>query len=245
MKLAVCFFTYKKDLELLTQSVKAMQRLKSSKENEIDIFVIDDANASLDKIPDGVDFVATTEWDRKGNLNGIDNLKGMLGIYKDIIKDYDWIVKVDCDTVVNHFEWLTTVDPLTTPSVGTYNDMNNLDGHLYALSKAGVDALDKLVSREDISYRIGQGKGEEDRVFGVLLNMIELHPEMLINRQNEQGVEGPYVDNPETTIDTTTIVKNCCITFKRESTGRSEEEQAADRQTAVTRMTEYVNQVTA
>lgn len=107
MKLAIVYFCYKNDQDLLNLSLSNISFLRKS--DDIDVYIMDDGNNSMTAIPD-IDnlYYEKTYFDRRGNLNGIECIYGMTDIYAKIfnLKQYDWVIKVDADTFINTWAWL-------------------------------------------------------------------------------------------------------------------------------------------
>ena len=252
MKIALCYFTYKLDTALFTQSLRSVARLKEARPDvTVDVYVYDDGANPMSEIPEWVKYTITT-WDRKGNLNGIENLEGMLGVFL-AHKDYDWVVKSDCDTYINDWEWLDGIDAKKYAKVGIYNYCQFQHGCLYAFSPAGIAAVKETLEREGIRERIARGNCCEDVVFSVLADMAHM-PDVRYNihgnclgacRGGYQDFtwDGPVkhdrLDNP----DPEKMLTHMSVTFKRNSHLRNAEERIIDRAEALQRMTAYANWV--
>lgn len=145
MKIAILYFTYKNDWELLEQSLKALPMVEKRMEDELEVFVVDESCNPLPKIPDGVNYSQSC-FDRQKNLNGVECVEGMLTIYKSILEQgFDWLIKIDCDTVLNSIEWLRDKNNKLISQVGTSHKMPYNSGSCYAVSLAGINAmLDRL-----------------------------------------------------------------------------------------------------
>ena len=103
MRIAICFFSYNKDTELLKQALRGVKRLREKNlEDTIDAYVFDDHNAPLEQelLPEWVNYAQTT-FDRCRNLNGLECVQGMLSVFADLVsKGYEWVIKADSDTVI-------------------------------------------------------------------------------------------------------------------------------------------------
>lgn len=254
MKIAVCYFTFVKDTELLKQSMRSVERLRRlCPEVEADIFVFDDGENPLSAIPDGVTYT-TTSWDRKGNLNGVENFYAMLDVYSKLT-DYDWIVKVDCDSYINSWDWVASLDPSKYAKAGSYNHLPYQHGCLYALSTPGVAKMVELASDELVRNRIASGPAYEDAVFSAIAGMTGMAGARYSCAGNVLGgssgvyhdaeweglVPVPRMENPDPNL----MLKHLGVTFKRYSASRTAEEREQDRAEALERMTAYADWVDA
>lgn len=209
MKLAIVYFTYNKDVELLNQSLRGVRRLQEKYSDwTIDVYICDDARHPLDEVPDEWNRIQT-DFDRRGNLNGIPCIEGMLKVHADIFDkgDYDWTVKTDSDTYINNLDWLANIDPEETAQVGTYQKEGFNAGACYAFSKAGVKAMLELLENDPIIRRRCSADYKEDqamtnlarrthlRVVHHLNGMDNIDPKALFNHfyfhndSNEEIVE--------------------------------------------------------
>lgn len=257
MKLALCYFTYSKDKPLLELSLRSIARLKRLRPDvETTIYVVDDGKSPIETLPDGVDYYLKTSWDRKGNLNGVENFYGMLETYKEILKDgHDWVVKIDCDTYVNDWDWLDNVDGEKTASVGMYINRYFQNGCLYALSAKGVEEIDKIASRESVMVRMSRGPACEDIMFSALSKMTGMEMGRMEIRKNILGGSRggfqdfefnghprvPKLENPDPAL----MFTHMSVTFKQHSFGHTDAECDALREDALVRMTAYADWIDA
>lgn len=252
MKIAVCYFTFVKDAELLTQSMRSIERLrKLNPEVETDIFVFDDGENPLPSPPEGVTYT-TTSWDRQGNLNGVENFYAMLDVYSKFT-DYDWVVKVDCDSYVNSWDWVARLDPSKYAKAGSYNHLPYQHGCLYALSTPGIAKIVEVASQESVRERIARGRAHEDAVFSAIATMTGMAGARYSSLNNRLGhgdgvyhdaeweglVPLPRLENPDPEL----MMKHLGVTFKRYSETRTAEEREQDRAEALERMTAYADWV--
>lgn len=251
MKVKVCYFSWVQDAKLLELSLRSVHRLQSIyPEHDIDVVVFDDEHAPLEMPPDGIRCI-TTAWDRKGNLNGLENLVGMLGVFRQHIDDgADVVIKLDCDTYVNNLDFLDGVDLEKTANIGTYNRAHNFaHGCFYCMTPSGIAAISELLKRADIVARINKGPGLEDLCFGTLAQMSGLHCERLDNTDNAAGAgRGCYCDFdwghgipfvPDEPYEK--LIKHCGVAFKTNSWNRNAEQRIADRLDAEVRMERYAD----
>lgn len=147
MKVALCFFCYKNDAELLDCALRAVPRLRAAGD-EVVVYLADDAAAPLESLPgwqvEGVEYMRTG-FERRGNLNGAECVRGMVEVYAGIMREggYDWVIKADCDTVVNGLDWLRGCD---ADFVGTVHVNGHVSGSCYAISRRGVELLEAALA---------------------------------------------------------------------------------------------------
>lgn len=255
MKLALCYFTYSKDKQLLELSLRSVERLRRVRPDvETTVYLIDDGKSPIETLPDGTDYYLKTFWDRKRNLNGVENFYGMLETYKEIIKGgYDWVVKIDSDTYVNDWDWLDNIDGEKTVSVGMYNHLWFPHGCIYALSAKGVAEIDKVASRDSVRVRMSRGTACEDVMFGALAMMTGMQMERMNIRGNVLGGNRggyqdfewdgkpyiPKVENPDPAL----LFKHISVTFKQNSNRHTDAECDAYREDAIARMKDYADWV--
>lgn len=257
MKLALCYFTYSKDKPLLELSLRSVERLKRLRPDvETTVYLIDDGKSPIETLPDGADYYLKTFWDRKRNLNGVENFYGMLETYKEIIKGgYDWVVKIDSDTYVNDWDWLDNIDGEKTVSVGMYNHLWYPHGCLNAISAKGVAEIAKVAERESVMARMSRGPACEDVMFGALAMMTGMHMERMNIRGNVLGGNRggyqdfewggkpyvPKVKDPAPAL----LFKHISVTFKHNSCGHTDAECDEYRVDALVRMRAYADWVDA
>lgn len=166
MRVALVFFTYAGDAELLAEAVKAVPGLRA-RGDTVDVWVVDDAAAPLpvEAVPEGVEYVRS-EFARRGNLNGAECVQGMAEVYAGIFRrgGYRWVVKCDCDTWVNSLEWLRRVDAARHSVVGTIHVRDYVSGACYALSRWAVERVAEAL-RKPLWYGAAQRGYCEDRCF--------------------------------------------------------------------------------
>lgn len=115
-KIAVCYFSYHGDVDFINESLKALQKtIKKHSEHEVRVFVFDDGRCEKKlkkKELHGSPNLITTHFNRNGNLNGFECIAGMFNEYAKISKnfDYDYLIKLDSDCILNSFDYLATVE---------------------------------------------------------------------------------------------------------------------------------------
>lgn len=115
-KIAVCYFSYHKDVDFLNESLKVLDHtIKKHSEHEVRVYVFDDGRCDKSikkKELFGKPTLIKTSFDRMGNLNGYDCIDGMFKEYKKISEkfDYDYLVKLDSDCCLNSFEYIKRIE---------------------------------------------------------------------------------------------------------------------------------------
>ena len=152
MKIALMYFCYDKDEKMLNLSLKTIDRLR--KIYDIDVYVIDDLNHPMKEIPKNVIYWSTS-FNRNFNLNGKEALDGVISCYTKIFNqnNYDWVIKVDPDTVVNTLEDFEIVDPEKYCNIGCGNHVLKVNefkqnvfdmsvyGCMHGISKKGYNNI--------------------------------------------------------------------------------------------------------
>lgn len=91
------YFSYSNDAECLAASMEFMSKV----DPEAKFAVFDDGASPMVNPPAGIDFYKITNFDRAGNLNGLECIDAILGSFveaMDALGD-DWVVKIDCDVM--------------------------------------------------------------------------------------------------------------------------------------------------
>lgn len=111
-KIAIVYWTYDKDYDLIQLSLIGAKNLIERYSNifDIDVFVYEDTNHLSNKqFPNFVKY-SQTPFKRNNNLNGLECITEMLKIYYELAQTYDWIFKVDSDTYINHIDFLDDIN---------------------------------------------------------------------------------------------------------------------------------------
>ena len=239
MKIALCFFCYAKDAALLDCALRAVPHLRAAGD-VVDVYVCDDVAAPLAEVPAGV-YYRQTSFPRRGNLNGGECIAGMVKEYARIVAEggYDWVVKVDCDTVVNDLEWLRGIDPGKVLQVGTSHEVAFNSGSCYAVSRLGAARMlaglkTSVKKRLDVAW-------QEDKAmfrYASLLGNVVRH----VNDKNEPLAGLLYNDwFAREKISLRALVVPCAVAFKRCMWHVNKEQYDADRAEALARMSQYVD----
>lgn len=251
MKIAICFFSYEKDAALLNAALRGVKRLQEMNPADVlDVYVYDDAAAPMGReaVPGWVEY-AVTEFDRKGNLNGLECILGQLGIYAGLVEGaagYDWVIKVDSDTYINTLEWLRGVDARKVGYVGTNHVEDYGSGSCYALSRVGAAGVKSLLEREVIRKRCAVASCE-DRVFCRLCRMTGLGMELRRNAENEIKPLMLYHDwwHGGARVELVQLVEAAAVDFKRCRWHTPAETWEDDRALALERMEAYADMMDA
>lgn len=193
-KIAVCYFSYWKDIDFLNESLKVLEStIARHPEYEVRTYVFDDARAEKKlkkKEIHGSPTLISTTFDRKGNLNGFECIDGMFKEYKKIAEkfDYDYIIKLDSDCVINSFDYIyATEEHLKKNNIpleqlgqfGTYFAQLCCCGCWQNFTKLGVNTICNLfayMNRSSNQQEIVMKKRvingyNEDKVVSVLMEM--------------------------------------------------------------------------
>ncbi len=200
-KIAVCYFSYHKDVSFLNESLKVLYNtIKKHPQHEVRVYVFDDGRCDKSikkKELFGSPTLITTNFDRKGNLNGYDCINGMFKEYKKISQkfDYDYVIKLDSDCCLNSFEYIKKtedfleehkIDKKNLSQFGSYFVGCCVFGCCQTFGKIGVHTvcnlftlMDKAENEQAISLkkRIISGYNE-DKVVSFL---IEMSPTIKVN----------------------------------------------------------------
>lgn len=161
MNIVFCIFSYNVDKNLLSLSVKAIERLKKLyPEHKIKTAIVNDSN---DPIPDedmpDVEIVKVTDWKRGFNLTHIENIFGQLKTYSELVEETgaDLVIKMDSDTIMSRLDWLDVFTGEHSASMyGTsiYRLIDHICGYFYGMTPEVIKAMNKLISDESIEKRV-------------------------------------------------------------------------------------------
>lgn len=242
MNIGLLFFTYTADAPLLACALRAAPRLRAQG-HSVSTYIVDDAAHPLaspgEVVPPDAVYTRTT-FDRGGNLNGLPCITAMADIYAAYAPAHDWLIKADCDTFVNHLQWLEGVDPTATGIVGTVHVNSHASGACYAISAVGAQTVQGLLKTELWQRRATRAHCE-DRFFYCALRMQDLvlgrdssanaiHPHLLHHDWYTGGHQTYHV-----------LTRAAAVDFKACRWNSPRENWDADRATALTRMQEYTS----
>jgi len=136
-------FIYKNDEELLRMSAARIKQL----DPEAVIYAVNDANAPMRPSIPQVRFMSS-QYNRGGNLNGVENLGGQLAVFQRILaaEGADYLIKFDADMWANDLgPFLRTLPEQGIP-VPDYLATENWEafrpsGHIYRVSRWLVNRL--------------------------------------------------------------------------------------------------------
>lgn len=241
MKIAVVYFTYGGDAEFLGLSLEALELLRNREGDEVSVFVFDDANAPLAVVPEGVVYEQTS-FAREGNLNGVECVDGMLEAYARVFErtGADWVIKCDSDVCLNDVEWLRGYDVRAVAQVGTSHVQSFCSGACYAVSAAGVAAVQQVLTDETVRLRANIG-WNEDRIVCRAAIMSGMRVENLgsiYNVPREGLLYHDWMNEAEAPLEE--LAKPYAVHFRRCRWNTTPEEVAGDRAKALERMGAYV-----
>ena len=209
-KIAVCYFSYWKDIDFLNESLKVLEdTIARHPEYEVKTYVFDDARARQrlkKKDIYGSPTLISTTFDRKGNLNGFECIDGMFNEYKKIAAkfDYDYLIKLDSDCVLNSLDYISKVEVEVMKAGGTIESIGQIGsffasicvcGCCQTFGKAGIATICNLFSfmnrgsnQQEIIMKKRVERGyNEDKVVSVLL---EMSPVLRINLDTIPNTKG-------------------------------------------------------
>lgn len=235
MNVALVFFAYEGDAELLELAVKAGPWLRRQG-HEVDVYVLDDAARPLAVPPAGCRYWRT-RFERGGNLNGAACVQGMVEAYEEVFDSglYEWVIKVDSDTFVNGLEWLRGVDGVFA---GTVHVEDYCSGACYAVKRAGVEWLAERLMEESWLRAAQRGYCEDKVIF----NMCRLSG-MGVHALRADGVPDGKLwhDWQGERLPLSVLKRAYAVDFKRCRWNSKEDNWEADRAEGLRRMREYVN----
>lgn len=208
-KIAVCYFSYHKDIDFLNESLKYLQKtIERHPEHEIRVYVFDDGhyNKSIKKKElETFPTLITTHFNRNGNLNGFECIHGMFMEYAKIAQrfDYDYLIKLDSDCVLNTFDYITAIENRLKKEnlldklgqIGSYFAQLCCYGCCQTFTKLGVSVILNLCNHmakgESEEARVMKKRVEvgwnEDKVVSVLMEMC---PVLRVSIDGLEGIKG-------------------------------------------------------
>lgn len=203
MTVAIVNPTYVADEAMVAQAYRSVARLRAHcPDLDVRLVTADDVAAPLRETPAGADLRITTEFPRRGNLNGLPCIEGLLALYREATERFgaQWVIKMDSDVYINHLDWLPE-DPEKTSVVYTCGWVGpcQIAGPCYALSRAGIEGALRTLGREDVRQRILTSYGPEDRTITTLARMSGLEHCAI---PQAQGLLMPFrEDAPDVRVD--------------------------------------------
>lgn len=190
MKLYVYIFTFDRDIDLLEyclkSTLKAKEHLKEGE--ELVITVVNDLHSGKSALSDdraiemGADRYIETVFDRRGNLNGLECIEGMLKVYVDNTPDdADFVMQLDSDCLLQDIEWARVSKEHKAELAGQLINKGDRVFPLMAalgsgmlLSKRLCKKLLTLLANADVRRRIEDGPGNSDVMLNVLTDMLRM-----------------------------------------------------------------------
>lgn len=138
-----CIFTYSEDAEMLSLCAARIHQLDTNAR----IYAINDAVSPIRKTIPGVHML-NSQHDRKGNLNGLQNLRAQLCVFQQLLAETkeNYLIKIDSDTWVNDLTPFLATAPQEGKATPDYLACENWEalkpsGNIYRLSRWMVDKL--------------------------------------------------------------------------------------------------------
>ena len=204
-KIAVCYFSYAEDVDFLNESLKALQKTIHRSCHEVRVYVFDDLNYKKTIKRKELSIPCTligTRFNRNGNLNGYECIEGMFDEYIKIHSkfDYDYLIKLDSDCILNSFDNITAIEARlmkqqghkNVSQIGSYFAQICCYGCCQTFSPMGIASISNIFKNirnnpskntEIMKKRIQLG-WNEDKVVSLLL---EMSP---ISRGQTEAIEG-------------------------------------------------------
>lgn len=246
MKIALVTFTYSGDSALANAQGKAIARVKAAyPEHTLARCVCDDARSP---IPEGerppADVYMQTSYNRGGNLRGLENLEGQLGVYQALCADgYDLLIKLDSDTILNRLDWIPPAKTLEVYSqIGCAENGQFCEGVCNAITPAGVACAVEALAREGVKARLLAGEVKEDVSITPLLRMAGAHALILpgdVNNALAGGIAPAWwLDALPDNL--APLFARSAISFKAHTSGMTDAGKAEACADALARMAAYV-----
>ena len=139
MKISIIIYTFGGDAHCLGPCLTALHRLQASG-HRLRIHIADDTAHPLPYPPAGCTYWQTA-YDRRGNLNGRICVQGQLALMAEIAAEDrpDFILKLDCDTVVLGLGWISPDTAMSGFLLAP--DKDYCSGMCYAVRAADIPAM--------------------------------------------------------------------------------------------------------
>lgn len=208
-----------------------MERLrKVYPDVKLDVFLYDDANSPLPFVPEGVTYEQTT-FERCGNLNNYKCVAGMLERYKRASDaGYDWVIKCDCDTIINNLEWVLSNDREVVALIG--KNRGHIQGPCYCLSTKAIDEMSKDITERFVKIYV-QLCYLEDKTF---TRLVKKYATGKMLGDYELGYCHESLENIEPWLQYYAVDFKPCLWLTSSNTWQSNRESAEER------MKKYVEQ---
>ena len=171
-KIAICYFSYAQDVDFLNQSLTAIRHLiDKDKDVQAKVYVFDDGRYKKAIKKKELSIPCTlisTKFNRNGNLNGFQCINGMFTEYTKISErfDYDYLIKLDSDCVLNSFDYIHAVENRlkkennfkTLAQIGSFFAKLCCYGCCQTFTKLGISTIMNLCNH------MSAGKSPEARI---------------------------------------------------------------------------------
>lgn len=190
MKLYIYIFTFDRDIDLLEYCLKSTLKTKEhlNEGEELVVSVVNDMRFGKSQLTKekalelGADRYIESTFDRKGNLNGLECIEGMLRVYVDNTPDdADFAMQLDADCLLQDIEWARASKKYGAMLAGQLIDKNDRSFPLMAALGAGMLLTKRLCKKildllknVDIRDRISRGPGHSDVMLNVLTDMLRM-----------------------------------------------------------------------
>lgn len=186
----IYIFTYDRDIDLLQYCLKALTVAKNKlpEEDKMVVTVVNDLYTGKSDLNEeralfmGADRYLESKFYRKGNLNGVACIEGMLKTYIDNTPDdADYIMQLDADCLFQDFDWVRAAGDMKINLAGQVIGYDrNVKAKIAAtgpgllMRKAFAKRLLNILQNQSIRERIDKGPGYSDIIFNMLADMLRV-----------------------------------------------------------------------
>lgn len=190
MKLYIYIFTFDRDIDLLEYCLKSTLKVKEKLDADakLVVTVVNDLHSGESMLNEekalkmGADRYIETKFDRKGNLNGLACIEGMLRVYVDNTPDdADFVMQLDSDCMLQDIMWAGMSKAYRAELAGQLIEKNDRSFPLMAALGSGMLLTKRLclkiltlLENVDIRRRIDDGPGNSDVMLNVLTDMLRM-----------------------------------------------------------------------
>lgn len=168
--LAFVWFSFGPDFACLRESVKSVMAAAVGSRLHVAMDALDPCTADEARELDGMGVhVFVTDWDRRGNLNGLEHLKHQLHVLLNECPEGGAVVKIDSDVILQDARWLAQHDWQNVPVAAVTQPAWWFQGGTYGASGRALKIAQELLPKAE-SICPNQGpRWPEDQVFGELI----------------------------------------------------------------------------